>query len=152
MLTSTKESAAEADGQVMLGYLTSSTIRPVWLVADWFVRSQVSWEKNWNCTQDSSYSRLTMAEMTRTTLTGSPHPDGGVPLFSRTKRHTARIPSPNCNREKELGGRAGGSVSCGRAQQPGYLPIVPRPLSNLILRAVVDSSDLVQDVLLPLLL
>lgn len=26
---------------------------------------------------------LTIAEMTRTTLTGSLHPDAGVPLFSR---------------------------------------------------------------------
>lgn len=103
-------------------------------------------------------NRLTMAEMIRTTLTVSPQPDGGVPLFSRTKRHAARIPSSSWNRE-----------NTGRVERTSqflplslftkhwgitlhtYLPIVPCPHSNLILCAVVDPSDVVQDILLPLL-
>lgn len=36
---------------------------------------------------------LTMADMTLTTLTGSPRPDGGISLFSRMNRHASRIPS-----------------------------------------------------------
>lgn len=45
MLTSTKDTTAEADGKFMLPYLTFSTIRPVWQLADWFVRLKVNWEK-----------------------------------------------------------------------------------------------------------
>lgn len=43
--TSTKETAAEADGKLKLSYLTSWTVGPVWQLADWFVRSQLNWEK-----------------------------------------------------------------------------------------------------------
>lgn len=49
----------------------------------------------------TSQHGLTMAETIRTTLIGSPQPDGGVPLFSRTKRHAARIPSSNWKRKKK---------------------------------------------------
>lgn len=42
---------------------------------------------------------LTMAEMTRTTLTGFPLPEGGTSLLSSTNRQASRIPSSNCERE-----------------------------------------------------
>lgn len=38
-------------------------------------------------------SKLTMADMTLTTLTGSARPDAGMSLFSRINRHASRIPS-----------------------------------------------------------
>ncbi len=44
---------------------------------------------------------LTMAEMTRTTLTGSPLPEGGTSLLSSTNRQASRIPSSNWMRERE---------------------------------------------------
>lgn len=38
---------------------------------------------------------LTIAEIIRTTLTGSPQPDGGVPLLCRTKSEAGRTPLSN---------------------------------------------------------
>lgn len=99
-----------------------------------------------------------MAEMTRTTLTGSPQPDGGVPLFSSRKRQAASIPSSNWKH------REGGESQWVPAARPihhtqtehtnhsqtPHLSVVPRPHPDLILRAVVNPSDIVQDVFLPL--
>lgn len=99
---------------------------------------------------------LTMADMTRTTLMGSPHPDGGVPLFSSRKRHVVRIWSSNCKDvwEKVVSSTAWSEYTRThktRGARCTHLAVVPGARSYLLHCAVVDASHVVQDELLPLL-